>query len=45
MKKKGKMVIAITHDYNYLDVADRIIKMDNGKMKEILNREFVTMEM
>ncbi|MCP4178324.1 MAG: cyclic peptide export ABC transporter [bacterium] len=34
MKKQGKIVIAITHDDNYFDVADRIIKMDMGKIVE-----------
>jgi len=32
MKKKGKIVIAITHDDNYFDVADQIIKMDMGRL-------------
>jgi len=32
MKKNGKIVIAITHDDNYFDVADKIVKMDNGKV-------------
>ena len=32
MKEKGKMVIAITHDDHYFDVADRVIKMDMGKI-------------
>jgi putative ATP-binding cassette transporter len=32
MKEKGKMVIAITHDDHYFDVADRVIKMDLGKI-------------
>jgi len=31
MKEEGKIVIAITHDDHYFDVADRIIKMDMGK--------------
>jgi cyclic peptide transporter len=31
MKKEGKIVIAITHDDHYFDVADRIVKMDMGK--------------
>jgi cyclic peptide transporter len=34
MKKQGKIIIAITHDDNYFDVADKIIKMDMGKMVE-----------
>ena len=31
MKEKGKIVIAITHDDNYFDVADKIIKLHLGK--------------
>lgn len=41
MKKQGKIVIAITHDDNYFDVADKIIKMDMGKMIEFENKEVV----
>jgi putative ATP-binding cassette transporter len=33
MKKQGKIVIAITHDDNYFDVADRILKMKQGKIE------------
>jgi cyclic peptide transporter len=33
MKKKGKVVIAITHDDHYFDVADKILKMNNGKLE------------
>ena len=32
MKEKGKIVIAITHDDHYFDVADKVIKMDMGKI-------------
>lgn len=32
MKEKGKIVIAITHDDHYFDVADKVIKMDLGKI-------------
>ncbi len=32
MKEDGKVVIAITHDDHYFDVADRVIKMDMGKI-------------
>lgn len=32
MKEDGKIVIAITHDDYYFDVADRIIKLDMGQM-------------
>lgn len=42
MKKSGKIVIAITHDDNYFDVADRIIKMDMGKMVEYKEKEFIS---
>jgi cyclic peptide transporter len=32
MKEKGKTIIAITHDDHYFDIADRVIKMDMGKI-------------
>lgn len=32
MKKEGKIIIAITHDDHYFDVADKIIKLDSGKL-------------
>lgn len=32
MKKSGKIVLAITHDDHYFDVADRVLKMDRGKL-------------
>jgi putative ATP-binding cassette transporter len=32
MKKEGKIVIAITHDDHYFDVADKIMKLDMGKI-------------
>jgi putative ATP-binding cassette transporter len=35
MKKQGKIVIAITHDDHYFDVADRILKMNNGKLEHM----------
>ncbi|NIM13229.1 MAG: cyclic peptide export ABC transporter [Candidatus Aminicenantes bacterium] len=35
MKEKGKIVIAITHDDHYFDVADKVIKMDMGKIDVI----------
>jgi len=35
MKREGKIVIAITHDDHYFDVADRVIKMDMGKVEYI----------
>ena len=33
MKERGKIVIAITHDDHYFDVADRVVKMDMGKIE------------
>lgn len=35
LKKKGKCVIAITHDDRYFDLADTVIKMEMGKMEYI----------
>jgi putative ATP-binding cassette transporter len=35
MKEKGKIVLAITHDDHYFDVADKVIKMDMGKIDVI----------
>jgi cyclic peptide transporter len=35
MKEKGKIVIAITHDDHYFDVADKVIKMDMGAIDVI----------
>lgn len=33
MKRTGKIVIAITHDDNYFDIADKILKMKDGKLE------------
>jgi putative pyoverdin transport system ATP-binding/permease protein len=33
MRDKGKIVIAVTHDDHYFDVADKVLKMDQGKME------------
>jgi putative ATP-binding cassette transporter len=35
MKEKGKIVIAVTHDDHYFDVADKVIKFDMGKLDVI----------
>jgi putative ATP-binding cassette transporter len=32
LKAKGKTVIAITHDDSYYHLADRVIKVDDGKL-------------
>ncbi len=34
LKDQGKTVIAITHNENYFDAADRVIKLDYGVIKE-----------
>jgi len=34
MRSKGKIVIAITHDDHYFDVADRVVKMNQGKLEQ-----------
>ncbi|WP_367865343.1 cyclic peptide export ABC transporter [Pedobacter sp. WC2423] len=33
MRKAGKIIITITHDDRYFDVADRLFKMNNGKLE------------
>ncbi len=38
LKDMGKTVIAVTHDDHYFHVADRVLKMDTGKLIEL--REF-----
>ncbi len=32
MRKMGKIVIAITHDDHYFDVADKVLKLDQGRL-------------
>ncbi|WP_245838615.1 cyclic peptide export ABC transporter [Marininema halotolerans] len=34
LKAKGKCIIAITHDDRYFHLADKVIKMENGKIVE-----------
>ncbi|MDX7998147.1 cyclic peptide export ABC transporter [Xenorhabdus sp. Reich] len=38
LKAEGKTVIIISHDDAYFDVADRIIKLEDGHIKEISNK-------
>ena len=33
MSRKGKIIIAITHDDHYFDVADKVLKMKDGKLE------------
>ncbi len=35
LKARGKTVLAVTHDEHYFDVADRVVKMDEGRLLEI----------
>ncbi|NHN25913.1 cyclic peptide export ABC transporter [Flavobacterium jejuense] len=37
MKRRGKIIIAITHDDHYFDVADKILKMNMGKVEYVSN--------
>jgi len=39
LKQRGKTIIAITHDDRYFNIADRVIKMDNGQLIELGERE------
>jgi putative ATP-binding cassette transporter len=35
LQATGKTIIAITHDDHYFDRADRLLKMDAGRLQEI----------
>lgn len=37
MKKRGKIIIAITHDDHYFDIADKILKMNMGRVEYVSN--------
>ncbi|MBL6448215.1 cyclic peptide export ABC transporter [Fulvivirga sp. 29W222] len=39
MRKMGKIIVAITHDDHYFDVADRIYKMNQGKLEPYKTEE------
>ncbi len=39
LKKQGKLVIAITHDDHYFDVATKIVKLDMGKIDQETDQE------
>ena len=34
LKSQGKIILAITHDDRYFDIADRIIKLDRGRVRD-----------
>lgn len=42
MKKTGKIVIAITHDENYFHVADRVLRMYQGKLESFFSENSLT---
>jgi putative pyoverdin transport system ATP-binding/permease protein len=39
LKRRGKTVVAITHDDRYFDAADRIIKLEEGKVVKAFRHE------
>jgi putative pyoverdin transport system ATP-binding/permease protein len=39
LKARGKTVLVISHDDKYFHVADRIIKLDYGKLAEPVSME------
>ena len=39
LKAAGKTVLAITHDDHYFDQADRLLKMDGGRLAELTGAE------
>ncbi|WP_394750402.1 cyclic peptide export ABC transporter [Spongiimicrobium salis] len=44
MKRNGKIVIAITHDDHYFEIADKVMKMDQGQLK-LCNDDFLLYEL
>ncbi|MCI5148175.1 MAG: ATP-binding cassette domain-containing protein, partial [Candidatus Electrothrix sp. MAN1_4] len=36
LKRQGKIIIAVTHDDRYFDVADRVIKMEYGQISSVV---------
>jgi putative ATP-binding cassette transporter len=41
LKRQGKTVVAITHDDRYFAGADRVIKLEEGKVVEAFRHEIV----
>jgi putative ATP-binding cassette transporter len=45
MKRLGKIVIAITHDDHYFDVADQVLQMIDGQLERFQPvREVLTLD-
>lgn len=42
MKEQGKIVFAITHDDHYFDIADKVIKLEMGKVDYVKENEPIT---
>lgn len=40
LKAKGKTVFVISHDRKYWEIADRILHLENGQVKEIAQKDF-----
>jgi len=38
LQRQGKTVVAVTHDDRWFDVADRVVKMDYGRIVEVSDR-------
>ena len=39
LKRRGKTVVAVTHDDRYFDAADQLIKLEEGKVVKTLRHE------
>ena len=39
LKERGKTVVAVTHDDRYFAVADRIVKLEEGKVVDAFRHE------
>lgn len=44
LKENGNIVIAITHDDNYFQTADKIVKFNYGKMESLKEKEVIPVE-
>lgn len=40
LKRLGKMIVVITHDDRYFHLADKLVKMESGKVVEIACKEY-----
>ena len=44
LKARGKTLIVISHDDRYYHVADRVVKLDNGKIEDLTTRSYAQPE-